>query len=69
MPSFLIHTKSFPHVLVEINGICVLHELSDHLPLVILHHQNLLWLSHPTNHQQTHLSQDIKEAVKIQRGR
>lgn len=58
--SLLNHTEGFPHVLVQVDGICVLHELSDHLSLVILHHQHLLWLCHPTYHQQTHLSQQIK---------
>lgn len=53
------HTKGFPHVLVEVDGICVLHELSDHLSLVILHHQHFLRLCHPTYHQQTHLPQEI----------
>lgn len=47
----LHHTKGFPHVLVEVDRISVLHELSDHLPLVILHYQNFLWLGHPTYHQ------------------
>lgn len=59
------HTKGFPHVLVEVDGICVLHELSNHLPLVILHHQYFLRLGHPTYHQQTHLSQEINTCQHV----
>ncbi len=63
--STVTHTKGFPHVLVEVDGICVLHELSNHLPLVILHHQYLLRLGHPTYHQQTHLSQEINTCQHV----
>lgn len=60
MPQLSAHTQGFPHVLVEVDGIRVLHELPDHLPLVVLHHQHFLRLSHPTHHQETHLPRDIK---------
>ena len=48
-------TESLPHVLVEVNGVRVFHELPDHLTLVVLHHQHLLWFGHAAHHQQTYL--------------
>lgn len=54
-------TKSLPHVLVKVNGVRVLHELPDHLALVVLHHQHLLGFGHATHHQQTHLQEEEKE--------
>ncbi len=48
-------TKSLSHALVHVDSVCVLHELSDNLPLIILHHQHLLWFRHSTDHHQTNL--------------
>lgn len=57
-------TQSLSHVLVKVDGICVLHELSDHLSLVILHHQHFLRLGHAAHHQQTHLQEEEEEIQK-----
>lgn len=46
----MVITQSLSHVLVEVNGVCVFHELSHHLTLVVFHHQNLLGFSHATHH-------------------
>lgn len=54
-------TESLSHVLVKVNGVCVLHELPDHLALVVLHYQHLLWFGHAAHHQQTHLQEDDKD--------
>lgn len=62
-------TKSLPHVLVEVNGVCVLHELPDHLALVVLHHQHLLWFGHAAHHQQTYLQEEGEEGEEEEDGR
>jgi len=51
----LARTECFTHVLVEIDGICVLHKLSHHLSLVVLHHQHFFWFCHPWYHDTTNL--------------
>lgn len=37
----MLVTQSFSHILVEVDGISVLHKLPDNFTLVILHHQYL----------------------------
>ena len=56
------HTQCFSHSLVHVNGVCVLHELSDYLSLFILHHQHLLWFSHSTDHHKPNLSKPVKSS-------
>ena len=48
-------TEGLSHTLVHIDGISILHELPDYLPLVILYYQHLLRLGHTTDHHQTNL--------------
>ena len=37
----MLVTQGFSHILVEVDGISVLHKLPDHFTLVILYHQYL----------------------------
>ena len=51
--------EGLPHVLVHVDGVRVLHELPDHLALVVLHHQHLLGLRHPADHDVSNLERSI----------
>lgn len=44
------------HVLVQVDGVRVLHELTHHLPVLVLHHQHLLWLGHAADHDVAYLT-------------
>lgn len=57
-------TQSLSHILVKVDGVGVFHKLSNHLTLVVLHHQHLLRFGHAAHHQQPHL-QETKKRVKI----
>ena len=50
--------QCFPHVFVHVDGVCVFHELPDHLSLVVLHHQNLLRFGHPRDHDVSDFGED-----------
>ena len=53
--------KSLTHIFVHVDGVCVSHKLPHHLTLLILHHQDLLRLGHPANHQRSYLWKEDKE--------
>lgn len=54
-------TERLSHVLVQVDRVSVLHELSHHLTLIVFHHQHLLRFCHAAHHQQTHLKDSERE--------
>ena len=52
--------------ILQVDAVCILHELPHHLALVVLHHQHLLRLGHTGDHHQAHLQdegggEDVRE--------
>ena len=57
--------QGLPHVLVHGDAVRVLHELPDHLALVVLHHQHLLRLGHLGDHDVSHLKVNRHDYNKV----
>ncbi|CAN7993071.1 unnamed protein product, partial [Ixodes pacificus] len=54
--------QGLSHVLVQLDGVRVLHELPHHLALFILHHYHLFRLGHAPNHDVAELHREGQES-------
>lgn len=42
--------ERFSHIFVQVDRICILHELSDHFAMLVLHDKNFFRFCHPRYH-------------------